>query len=134
MEDNVWVAIFTNPAVVTVLISLVTSALGWLAYKLKTWLQARMGREKLQTAITMAEVISSGVEQIASKFGWDSNAKLDQAVSRLREWAKSHGITYTDDQWKMIVERTVLALAKTWSVLKESTSNKTEVSAVHDSY
>ncbi|MBP7732680.1 MAG: hypothetical protein KA140_02815 [Caldisericia bacterium] len=134
MEDNVWVAIFTNPVVVAGLISLVTSALGWLAFRLKSWFEARMGKEKLQTAITMAEVIASGVEQVAGKFGWDSNAKLDQAVSRLREWAKTHGITYTDDQWKMIVERTVLALTKTWSVLKDSASKPVEANAVHDSY
>jgi hypothetical protein len=134
MEDNVWVTIFTNPAVVAGLISFMTTALGWLAFKLRSWLEARMGREKLQTAITMAEVIASGVEQVAGKFGWDSNAKLNQAVTRLREWAKKHGISYTDDQWNMIVERTVLALAKTWNMLKNSTLKPVEAKSVHNSY
>lgn len=134
MGDSIWIAIFTNPAVVAGIISLLATALGWMALKLRNWLEARMGKEKLQTAITMAEVISTGIEQVAGKFGWDSDAKLDQAVTRLREWARKHGIVYTDDQWKMIVERTVLALSKTWGMLKDPSTKVDHANAVHDSY
>jgi hypothetical protein len=133
MEDNVWVAVFTNPAVVAGIIGLVTTILGWCAVKLRSWLEARLGREKLQSALMMTEVIVSGIEQIASKFGWDSKTKLDQAIGRLREWAGKQGIKYTDEEWKMIVERTVLALSKTWQELKNSKPS-VEVKAVHDSY
>lgn len=134
MGDNIWVTIMTNPAVVAGIISLFTTALGWLAFKLRGWLEARMGKEKLQTAISMAEVIASGIEQVAGKFGWDSDQKLDQAVTRLRDWARKHGIVYTEDQWKMIVERTVLALSKTWCILKEPQAKILEAKAIHDSY
>jgi hypothetical protein len=134
MDNNVWVAIFTSPAVVAGIIGLATTVLGYLAVKLRSWLEARLGKEKLQSAIMMTEVIASGVEQVAGRFGWDSKSKLDQAVSRLREWAKKQGIIYTDEQWQMIVERTVLALSKTWQELKGSTSISLEAKAVHDSY
>ncbi len=133
MEDSIWVAIFTHPAVVAGVIGLVTTVLAWLGVKLRSWLETKLGKERLQSAIMMAEVIASGVEQVASKFGWDSKAKFEQAVSRLREWARKQGIAYTDDQWQMIVERTVLALAKVWQDLKKDRP-QLETKACHDSY
>lgn len=133
MEDSVWVAIFTNPAVVTGIVGLLTTVLAWLGVKLRAWLEAKLGRERLQSSLMMAEVIASGVEQVASKFGWDSKTKLEQATTRLREWAKKQGIIYSDDQWQMIVERTVLALSKVWSDL-QSEKPQLETKACRDSY
>ncbi len=133
MEDSVWVAIFTNPAVVAGIVGLLTTVLAWLGVKLRAWLEAKLGRERLQSSLMMAEVIASGVEQVASKFGWDSKTKLEQATTRLREWAKKQGIIYSDDQWQMIVERTVLALSKVWSDLK-SEKPQLETKACQDSY
>ncbi len=133
MENSVWVAIFTNPAVVAGIVGLLTTVLAWLGVKLRAWLEAKLGRERLQSSLMMAEVIAYGVEQVASKFGWDSKTKLEQATTRLREWAKKQGIIYSDDQWQMIVERTVLALSKVWSDLK-SEKPQLETKACHDSY
>lgn len=133
MEDNVWVAIFTNPAVVAGIVGILTTVLAWLGVKLRAWLEARLGKERLQSALMMAEVVASGVEQVSNKFGWDSKTKFEQATTRLREWAKKQGITYSDDQWQMIVERTVLALSKVWSGLKNE-NPQLEVKACHDSY
>lgn len=119
MENtNIWAQIFGNPAVVGIIITVVTTILTYLAAKLKTWLDAKVGKEKVAQALTMAEIIASGVEQMASQMGWDSQQKFDEALARLRDWAGKHGIKYSDLDWEAIIERTVLAMSCVWKTLK----------------
>lgn len=117
-ETNIWVQIFANPAVVGIIITVVTTILTYMAAKLKTWLDTKVGKEKVAQALTMAEIIASGVEQMASQMGWDSQQKFDEALGRLRDWAGKQGIKYSDSDWEAIIERTVLAMSCVWKTLK----------------
>ena len=118
MENNIWVQIFTNPAVVTVLVGIIGTVLGYLAVQLKKWLDSVMGKEKLDKALTYAEIVCSYVEQIAKQAGWDSDQKFKEALDKIRAWAAKNGVVYTDVEWKMIIERTVAMLSGVWDDFK----------------
>lgn len=119
METNIWVQIFSNPVVVGAILTILTTVLSYLAARFKNWLDAKIGKEKVAQALTMAEIIASGVEQMASQMGWNSEQKFQEALDRLRDWARRQGINYSDADWEIIIERTVLALSAVWKTLKD---------------
>ncbi|NLI39800.1 MAG: hypothetical protein GX421_01235 [Caldisericales bacterium] len=115
--ETIW-EILGNEAVVTTLVAILCTILGWLAVKLRLYLMSKLGKEKLDRALEMTEIVATGVEQMAERLGWSSKEKFDEAQKKLKDWAKSCGINFTDAQWESIIEKTVLELSSVWRQLK----------------
>ncbi|HPL89905.1 MAG TPA: phage holin, LLH family [Caldisericia bacterium] len=119
--ETVW-EILGNEAVVTTLVAILCTVLGWVAVKLRLYLMSKLGKEKLDRALEMAEIVATGVEQMAERLGWSSKEKFDEAQQKLKGWAKSCGISFTDAQWESIIEKTVLELSGVWKQLKSGST------------
>lgn len=121
-ETNFWVQLFTSQVFLNALITIISAIAIYLGLKLKTWLNVKIGKDQLDKALEMAEIIASGVEQIAKQLGWDGEQKKKEATARLLAWSKKMGITYTDEEWSMLIERTVLIFTGFWDSLKNEKS------------
>lgn len=109
-ETNIWVTIFTSPAFLTVLIAAIGSILTYFGKRLNKWMKVKMGLQDFEAAVEIAKIIVEGIQQTATKYGWDGKAKFEQAMVQLRTWGTQHGIKYTDEQWESIVEQAVFQL------------------------
>lgn len=118
MDQTFWVIILTNPVVVSGILGAIATAVGWFGNWLRNYLNEKLGKEKFEQAVKMAEIIVTGVEQIAKNAGWDSTTKYIEAMTRLRLWGEQRGIKYTDEQWRMIIERSVYISTKAWEDFK----------------
>jgi len=121
-ETNFWVQLFTSQVFLNALITIISAIAIYLGLKLKTWLNVKIGKDQLDKALEMAEIIANGVEQIAKQLGWDGEQKKKEATARLQAWSKKMGFTYTDEEWSMLIERAVLVFTGFWDSLKNEKS------------
>lgn len=121
-ETNFWIQLFTSQVFLNALITIISAIAIYLGLKLRTWLNIKIGKDKLDKALEMTEIIANGIEQIAKKLGWDGEQKKLEAIAQLQEWSKEMGIRYTDEEWSRLLERTVLICSGFWDSLKNSKS------------
>ena len=109
---------FTNAllqALYPVLLAVVTAAAGILAQRLNTWLRTKFSAERMYLAQQIAVQAVHFTEQAYRELHGPD--KLAVALARAKDFARAHGITYTDEQWKTLIEQAVLAFNRAWAPL-----------------
>lgn len=117
--NTFWNDFFSNTVVVSAIIAVLGAALSYLGNMLRQLLNNKLGKDKLDKAIVYVEQVVGFVEQISNQMGWNSQEKFNEAFTRIRAWAAKNGITYTDEEWRVLVEKAVFELTNAWDLFKE---------------
>ncbi|CCF85401.1 hypothetical protein NITHO_4920012 [Nitrolancea hollandica Lb] len=70
-------------------------------------IRQRFKVEQIERVDRIAQASVYAVELISQSAGYDSRAKLAEAVRRARSLAASHGIQLSDEQWQTLIEAAV---------------------------
>jgi hypothetical protein len=98
---------------VTVLVLVLTVAGGALV----VFLHRKYSHEQLHLGASIAKTVVQAVEQVAARLGLNSAQKLARALDSARHMASKFGLTFTDDQWKALIEAAVQEMNKLKSSL-----------------
>lgn len=99
-------------ALYPVLLAVVTAGAGILAQRLNAWLRTKFSAERMYLAQQIAVQAVHFTEQAYRELHGPD--KLAVALERAKDFARAHDITYTDEQWKTLIEQAVLAFNRAW--------------------
>lgn len=74
------------------------------------WVKTHVSQKQMNLAIDIAQVAVAAVEQLAASRQVDVKEKFAKAVMLARDQAGKYGLTFTDDQWKQLIEAAVKAM------------------------
>lgn len=99
------------------LMIILTAVAGYLATKIKTFIDAKIDHEKQEQLISFVEKTVNYVEQI----GFDLNAeeKFKLAKAKIVIWMNQRGITVTEEELEVLIEAFVHNLMKPLPVIEE---------------
>lgn len=120
MDNNIWTVL--TPVLVALggaLAAIITVVGTQLAVKVRKWFDAKYGKENMEVAISIAEVVVGAVEEQAKKYGWDSQEKLNQAIERLRLFLENRKIYFTSDEMQQLVESALQLMREVWNSYKK---------------
>jgi len=98
---------------------------------LTVYIRSHYTAKQAQTAESIARLAVTFAQQVANSLGLDSQGKLNAALTQAKEFAAKHGINYTDEQWKTLLEAAVNIAKKDWEDVKTETQS-TVVEPVKD--
>jgi len=123
---NPWVEFITNPAVIGVIVTLLSGVLTVIGTIIGKWIQQKWGEMTWNKCVNMAEKVVKFVDQVYKAYTGDE--KYQKAIERLKALAKSQGISYTDEQWEVLIESAVHDLKMAWEYIKDNTNYEEPVS------
>jgi hypothetical protein len=88
-------------------INLVILGLGYLGAK---WAKANVSQKNMDLALNIAAVVVGAIEQLAAAGKIDYKRKMELAIQMARDQAAKWGLTFTDEQWKALLESAVKAM------------------------
>lgn len=75
----------------------------------------------IDTAEQIARIAVGATEQMAKTAGWDSGKKLRSALQDVRALGAKHGIRFSDEQWRTLIERQVREMQRLDTALHQAT-------------
>lgn len=90
-----------------ILVLIQSGLLASLAVAARSRLDAYLGVQRAGAAIDIARSAVAAAEQVATRAGWVGPAKYAAALRYARDFATAHGVTLTDDQWRVAIEAAV---------------------------
>jgi len=79
----------------------------------------------IDTAEQIARIAVGATEQMAKTAGWDSGQKLRSALQDVRALGEKHGIRFSDEQWRTLIERQVREMQRLDAALHPSPPDST---------
>ena len=100
-------------------INLVILGLGYLGAK---WAKANVSQKNMDLALNIAAVVVGAIEQLAAAGKIDYKQKMEMAIQMARNQAAKWGLTFTDDQWKALLESAVKAMKDAGEEIKHASA------------
>lgn len=75
----------------------------------------------IDTAEQIARIAVGATEQMAKTAGWDAGQKFSSALQDVRALGEKHGIRFSDEQWKTLIERQVREMQRLDAALGQAT-------------
>lgn len=74
------------------------------------WVRANVSRQQMELAVSITHVVVAAIEQLAATGQIEYKRKMELAIRMARDQAGKYGLTFTDDQWKQLIEAAVKAM------------------------
>lgn len=74
----------------------------------------------IDTAEQLARIAVGATEQMAKSAGWNPSQKLTSALQDVRALGEKHGIRFSDEQWRTLIERQVREMQRLDAVLHQA--------------
>lgn len=91
------------------LVLAVTAVVGGL---IVNYLRRRATVAEIEAGMRIAKIVVSAVEQIAAAQGIDTQEKLARALAQARAIGAAKGISFSDEQWRYLIEQEVAYLKR----------------------
>jgi len=101
-----------NTLVYNTLLTIITTGLPVVIAYLVSFIRQHTNAKQLNTAKIIATNAVTYVNQVSKDLGIDNSVKLSSALNSANQLAKKYGVKLDDNQWRLLLESSVLEVKK----------------------